>query len=91
MSKSDEVPPGQIPPPHGAGHRFGRNEAKRRFEVEEFREAMRGRVRQERMATELLDEAPMAYKDIGQVMADQADLVKVEHELHAIVNYKGTK
>jgi RNA-splicing ligase RtcB len=31
----------------------------------------------------------MAYKDIDQVMDDQADLVRVEHRLDAIVNYKG--
>ena len=76
---------------HGAGRRFGRNEAKRRFDVEQFTAAMEGRVWQRHKAAELLDESPMAYKDITQVMADQADLVKVEHELTAIVNYKGTK
>ena len=38
----------------------------------------------------LLDEAPQAYKDIDQVMADQADLVAVVHTLHQILNYKGT-
>ena len=76
---------------HGAGRRFGRKEAKRRFEVDEFTKAMEGRVWQRHKASELLDEAPMAYKDIGEVMANQADLVKVESELTAIVNYKGTK
>ena len=76
---------------HGAGRRFGRKEAKRRFEVEEFNKAMEGRVWQRHKASELLDEAPMAYKDIAEVMANQADLVKVEHELTAIVNYKGTR
>lgn len=76
---------------HGAGRRFGRKEAKRRFTAEQFTKAMEGRVWQRHMANELLDESPMAYKDIDQVMRDQADLVKVEHELTAIVNYKGTK
>jgi tRNA-splicing ligase RtcB len=32
----------------------------------------------------------MSYKDIDQVMADQADLVKIEHTLRQILNYKGT-
>jgi RNA-splicing ligase RtcB len=38
----------------------------------------------------LLDEIPAAYKDIDQVMADQADLVTVLHTLHQVLNYKGT-
>jgi tRNA-splicing ligase RtcB len=36
-----------------------------------------------------LDEIPGAYKDVDVVMADAADLVKVEHTLRQIVNVKG--
>ena len=41
-------------------------------------------------ADALVDEIPSAYKDIDQVMADQADLVEVRHTLHQVLNYKGT-
>ena len=41
------------------------------------------------MAEQLVDEHPDAYKPIAQVMADQADLVEVVHELHQVVNLKG--
>jgi len=41
-------------------------------------------------ARQLLDEHPAAYKPIEVVMRDQADLVEVAYELHAIANYKGT-
>ena len=75
---------------HGAGRRYGRKAAKREFTVEQLAEAMEGRVWQRSKAEQLLDEAPMAYKDIAQVMEDQADLVHIEHKLDAIVNYKGT-
>lgn len=75
---------------HGAGRRYGRKAAKRTFTVEQFESAMEGRMWQKRKASELLDESPMAYKDIASVMADQADLVEIEHTLDAIVNYKGT-
>ncbi len=51
---------------------------------------MSGRDWQEAKARQLVDEAPQAYKDIDQVMADQADLVAVVHTLHQIINYKGT-
>ena len=40
-------------------------------------------------ADRLVDEAPAAYKPIDQVMEDQKDLVTVEHELRAVLNYKG--
>ena len=52
--------------------------------------SMAGRDWQQGKADQLIDEAPQAYKDIDQVMADQADLVAVEHTLHQILNYKGT-
>ncbi len=76
---------------HGAGRRHGRKEAQRRFSVDEFTEAMEaaGRTWQHRDATKLIDESPMAYKDIDEVMAAQADLVEVGHRLEAVVNYKG--
>ena len=74
---------------HGAGRRFGRKEAKRRFTPEEFVASMEGRTWQKSKAEALLDESPMAYKDIESVMEAQKDLVTIDHELHAVVNYKG--
>ena len=76
---------------HGAGRRHGRKEAQRRFSVDEFTEAMEaaGRTWQQGAASKLIDESPMAYKDIDEVMAAQADLVEVGHRLEAVVNYKG--
>ena len=49
-----------------------------------------GRTWNATKATALLDEHPAAYKDIDQVMADQADLVEVQHTLRQVLNYKGT-
>jgi tRNA-splicing ligase RtcB len=51
---------------------------------------MTGKVWLATRAEALLDEIPAAYKDIDQVMADQADLVEIRHTLHQILNYKGT-
>ena len=42
-----------------------------------------------RLEEGLLDEDPRSYKDIDQVMADQADLVRPLHTLSQILNYKG--
>ncbi len=50
---------------------------------------MEGKVWDDRNAEQLLDESPMAYKDIQQVMEDSKDLVTVQHELTAVLNMKG--
>ena len=51
---------------------------------------MAGKVWLAKRAESLVDEIPAAYKDIDQVMADQADLVEVLHTLRQVLNYKGT-
>ena len=75
---------------HGAGRRLGRKQAKNQLTGASLRTAMAGRAWDEAMAAELVDEHPEAYKDIHQVMVDQADLVEVVHELHQVLNLKGT-
>jgi tRNA-splicing ligase RtcB len=75
---------------HGAGRRMSRSRARKEIALDDFVASMGGRDWQVGRADQLLDEAPQAYKDIDQVMADQADLVAVEHTLHQILNYKGT-
>ena len=74
---------------HGAGRRMSRSEAKQRLSVESLRAAMAGRVWNTDRAGALVDEHPRAYKDIDQVMADQTDLVTVQHTLRQVFNYKG--
>lgn len=75
---------------HGAGRRLGRKQTKREHTVDEFRAAMPAGVTwQSEQADDLLDEAPFAYKDIDQVMADQSDLVEVQAQLRCVLNYKG--
>ncbi len=37
----------------------------------------------------LLDEHPIADKDIDEVMEDQRDLVRIVHTLHQVANCKG--
>jgi hypothetical protein len=73
--------------PHGAGRRFSRTEARKRFTADDLAERMRGI--EYRPGEEWIDEIPDAYKDIDQVMADAADLVEVEHVLRQILNVKG--
>jgi tRNA-splicing ligase RtcB len=75
---------------HGAGRRHSRTQAKKLFSTADLAEQMAGKVWLSGRAGALLDEIPAAYKDIDQVMADQADLVEVRHTLRQVLNYKGT-
>ncbi|MDH5410029.1 MAG: RtcB family protein [Alphaproteobacteria bacterium] len=72
---------------HGAGRSMSRTEAKRRFTLADHEEATKGV--ECRKDSDVIDETPMAYKDIDAVMAAQADLVEVVHTLKQIVCVKG--
>ena len=73
--------------PHGAGRRFSRGEARRRFTMEQLKERMAGI--ECRLRPSLIDEIEDAYKGIDQVMEDSRDLVHVDHTLKQILNIKG--
>ena len=76
---------------HGAGRRMSRSQAQRELSTLSLTEMMKGRTWNSDKADALLDEHPLSYKDIDQVMADQTDLVSVEAVLHQVFNFKGTK
>ncbi len=73
--------------PHGAGRRFSRAEAKRRFTMEDFDRYMQGI--EVRRSSSFIDELPGAYKDIDTVMEQSSDLVETVHTLRQIVSIKG--
>ncbi len=73
--------------PHGAGRLYSRTAARKRFTHEQLRQSMRGI--EYRDSDVFLDEIPMAYKDIDQVMRDAAELVEIRHTLRQLVNVKG--
>ena len=75
---------------HGAGRRLSRGQARKQLTVESLAEQMAGRTWNADKAERLLDEHPQSYKDIDVVMADQADLVEIQHTLRQVFNYKGT-
>lgn len=74
---------------HGAGRVLGRKEAGRRFNTDHLLEAMEGVVFEEERAASILDEAPMAYKNIDEVLAAQADLVEPVTRLVPLAVLKG--
>lgn len=72
---------------HGAGRAMSRTKAKKQFTVEDHIAATAGVECRKDAA--VIDETPMAYKDIDAVMAAQSDLVEVVHTLKQVVCVKG--
>ena len=73
--------------PHGAGRILSRTAAKEQLDVEEYRREMAG-IYSTSVNEATLDEAPMAYKslaDIIDVIAESVDVIEV---LKPIYNFK---
>ena len=66
---------------------MSRTEAKRRFTIADQIKATEGV--ECRKDENVIDEIPMAYKDIDAVMHAQRDLVEVVHTLKQVVCVKG--
>ena len=72
---------------HGAGRMMSRTAAKARFTVKDHIKATMGvECRKDKG---VIDEIPLAYKDIDAVMAAQADLVDIEATLKQVLCIKG--
>ncbi len=72
---------------HGAGRRMSRSKAKKLFTADDLAAQTEGV--ECRKDAGVVDEIPAAYKDIEQVMANQADLVAIEAELRQVLCVKG--
>ena len=72
---------------HGAGRAMGRNEAKRTFSLIQHCAATAGVECDKTEGT--LDETPLAYKNVDDVMAAQVDLVQPVVVLKQFLNVKG--
>lgn len=72
---------------HGAGRTMSRTQAKKQFTVADQIAATEGVECRKDEA--VIDEIPMAYKDIDAVMAAQSDLVDVVHTLKQVLCVKG--
>lgn len=72
---------------HGAGRVMSRTEAKKKFTIED---QIKATAHVEcRKDANVIDEIPMAYKDIDAVMTAQNELVEIVHQLRQVVCVKG--
>jgi tRNA-splicing ligase RtcB len=74
---------------HGAGRVMSRKEARARVRPEALAHAMRRVVFPERIARQLVEEAPAAYRDVAEVLRAQEDLVRRRVRLEPIAVVKG--
>ena len=75
--------------PHGAGRIMSRSKARDVIEMEDYRKSMEG-IYTTSVSTATLDEAPMAYKsleDIIDVIEESVDVIEV---LRPVFNYKAS-
>ena len=72
---------------HGAGRSLSRKDAKEKYTLRQFAESMKG-IRGN-ISRRTLDELPMAYKNISEVMDAQKDSVKIIKHIKPIINWKG--
>lgn len=73
--------------PHGAGRIMSRNAAKERLNIEEYRKAMEG-IYTTSVNEATLDEAPMAYKSLDDIIEVIRDSVTIIDVMKPIYNFK---
>lgn len=76
--------------PHGAGRVMSRGEAKRSLSLEEYRESMQG-IYTTSVNESTLDEAPMAYKSLEDIMDVIHESVDVVDIIRPVYNFKAAE
>lgn len=76
--------------PHGAGRLMGRNEAKRNLNIDEYKETMSG-IYTTSVNMSTLDEAPMAYKSIDEIIENTKDTITIDRIIKPVYNFKDSK
>lgn len=76
--------------PHGAGRLMSRSEAKQSFTVSAYKKEMDG-IYSSTVNAGTLDECPMAYKNISDIMSQITPTVKVVKQLKPVYNFKADK
>lgn len=75
--------------PHGAGRLMSRSAAKAQFTVEEFAKQMDG-IYTTSVGRGTLDECPMAYKDMKDIVSNIEPTVTIQNIIKPIYNFKAS-
>lgn len=73
--------------PHGAGRLFSRSKAKEELSFDDFERSMEG-IYTTSVSKKTLDESPMAYKPIDNILNNVEDTVKIMDIVKPVYNFK---
>lgn len=76
--------------PHGAGRIMSRIKAKSNFSMDEYRNSMEG-IFTTSVCEDTLDELPMAYKNMNDIIDVIGDTVEIEKIIKPIYNFKASE
>ena len=74
---------------HGAGRAMSRHKARAAVSARLLHRQMRGIWFDHRLAANLREEAPTAYKDVAAVLRAQKELTRIVRTLRPVLCYKG--
>jgi RNA-splicing ligase RtcB len=73
--------------PHGAGRLMNKADARRKISMSDFLQSMKG-IYSSSLCQNTLDEAPMAYKPMSEIIAQIGDTVDIVTRIKPIYNFK---
>lgn len=76
--------------PHGAGRIMSRTEAKNKLKLEDYKEVMAG-IYTTSINESTLDEAPMAYKSLNDIIDVIGDTVEIVDVMKPVYNFKASE
>ncbi len=76
--------------PHGAGRLMSRKKAKEILDLEDYKQQMSG-IYTTSVSADTIDEAPMVYKPIDEIMECVKDTVEIETVIKPIYNFKAAE
>lgn len=76
--------------PHGAGRLMSRAKAKENISLEDFEASMEG-IYTTAVNRSTLDESPMAYKSMDEILENIGDTVEVERIIKPVYNFKASE
>ena len=75
--------------PHGAGRLFSRKAAREKFSINDYKAQMEG-IYSSSINKETIDECPMAYKDMSEIVENIKDTVEIEKVIKPVYNFKAS-
>ena len=73
--------------PYGAGRIMSRNKDKETITLDQFEKSMDG-IFTTSVSTETIDESPMAYKPMDEILRNIGDTVSIEKIVKPVYNFK---